>query len=75
MVKDMNPKPTFGLTMGMADILASKTILLLVSGKHKQAVLKTLMPPDVTTQFPASSRWSHSRVKVICDKVAAEKLQ
>jgi len=71
MAKDMDPQPAFGMTMGMASILASKKILLLVEGQHKQVILKTLMSQKITTSFPASFLWMHPNVRVICDQAAA----
>ena len=42
MVRALKTPPRRGLTMGLADILRSRTILLLVSGRHKAA----RPPPD-----------------------------
>jgi len=62
--------PRRGLTMGMADILRSRTILLLVSGRHKAAPLRRLMSGRVTTRCPASLLWLHPDVTVHCDREA-----
>jgi galactosamine-6-phosphate isomerase len=71
MLKDLSRKPRYGLTVGMADILASRMILLLVNGKRKRAALKQLLKPTVTTQFPASLLWLHPRAILLCDREAA----
>jgi galactosamine-6-phosphate isomerase len=71
MLKDLARKPRYGLTLGMADILRSRRILLLVSGKPKRPALKRLMKPEVTTQFPASFLWLHPDATVLCDRAAA----
>jgi galactosamine-6-phosphate isomerase len=71
MLKQMKRKPSYGLTLGMGDILRSRKILLLVSGLQKQIVLKRLMGPRVTTRFPASFLWLHRDVTVLCDRDAA----
>lgn len=71
MVADMDLKPSFGLTMGIADILASDKIVLLVEGRHKQDALSTLMSRAVTPRFPASFLWLHRNVTVLCDRAAA----
>ena len=63
-------QPSYGLTLGMADILQSTTILLLVSGAHKQEVLQRLLSGSVSTKFPASFLWLHNNVTVMCDKSA-----
>jgi galactosamine-6-phosphate isomerase len=74
MLKNLPRKPQYGLTLGMGDILRSKKILLLVSGRQKRAPLKRLIDPQVTTRFPASLLWLHSDARILCDKEAAPKL-
>lgn len=64
-------KPRRGLTLGLAEILASRRILLLVSGTHKREVLRRLFRPRVTPRFPASFLWLHSNVTLLCDAPAA----
>jgi galactosamine-6-phosphate isomerase len=64
-------KPRSGLTLGMSDILRSRKILLLVSGRHKRAALNRLLQPQVTTRFPASFLWLHPDATVLCDRAAA----
>jgi galactosamine-6-phosphate isomerase len=64
-------KPTYGLTLGMAEILGSRQILLLVSGAHKRQALKSLLRGEISTQFPASLLWLHPKTTVMCDRAAA----
>lgn len=71
MVKAMRTPPARGLTLGLADILASRTILLLVSGRHKAAAFRRMMRGGVTTRCPASLLWLHPDVTVYCDREAA----
>lgn len=61
----------YGLTVGMADILQSKKILLLVSGAHKQAAVARLRSSFVSTKFPASFLLLHNNVTCLCDKESA----
>lgn len=63
-------QPTFGLTLGMGDLLQSRYVMLLVSGKHKAEQMRRLMDKDITTQFPASLLWTHPDAICICDKEA-----
>ena len=63
--------PTFGLTVGMADILHSRRALLLVSGSHKTDQLRTLIEGPITTRFPASLLRLHPRLTIFCDTDAA----
>jgi galactosamine-6-phosphate isomerase len=62
--------PTFGLTLGMGDLLQSRYVMLLVSGAHKAHQMRTLMDKDISTQFPASLLWTHPDAICICDKEA-----
>jgi galactosamine-6-phosphate isomerase len=71
MVKAMKRPPAHGLTLGLADILASRTILLLVSGRHKAAAFRRMMRGRVTPRCPASLLWLHPDVTVYCDREAA----
>ncbi|MCX7866085.1 MAG: 6-phosphogluconolactonase [Limisphaera sp.] len=64
-----------GFTLGMADLLASRRILLLVCGEGKASVLARLWrEPVITTAFPASFLWLHPRVTICCDRAAAAEL-
>lgn len=46
MVAGMQEKPTYGLTLGMADILLSKKIILLINGTHKRILLKNFFQKE-----------------------------
>jgi galactosamine-6-phosphate isomerase len=60
-------RPTFGLTLGMADLLYARRILLLVSGPGKLGPLKRLLSGTISTEFPASLLVLHPRVELFCD--------
>ena len=71
MVQAMNPKPSYGLTMGMADILRARTILLLISGKDKRSITRELLlSKKLTTHLPASFLWLHPNTICLLDKEA-----
>ena len=70
MVRAMKTPPRRGLTMGLADILRSRKILLLVSGRQKAAPLRRMLSGRVTTRCPASLLWLHPDVTVLCDRDA-----
>ena len=72
MLKALPRKPSCGLTLGLGEILQSRKILLLVSGKKKRAVLRRLMIPEITTRFPASFLWLHPDATVLCDQEAID---
>lgn len=62
MAKIANAKLEFGLTLGMADILQSKTIILVVNGPHKRDILNRLLTSNISTHLPASFLWLHPNV-------------
>lgn len=62
MVADISSKPTKGLTLGMQDILSSKRIVLLVSGKGKEEAKKKLHLAEISSQCPATFLWLHKKV-------------
>ena len=71
LLRHLPKKPTDGMTLGMGEILWSRKILLLVSGRGKRAALEKLAEPNVTTRFPASLLWLHPDATVLCDRAAA----
>jgi galactosamine-6-phosphate isomerase len=70
MLATLKRKPSRGLTLGMADILASQIILLLVNGSKKKAILKRTLESKITTRLPASFLHLHPNVLVFCDRAA-----
>ena len=60
MVKDAPAGLSHGYTLGMADILQSQSILLIIKGPHKAAVLQQLLTRQISTQLPASLLWLHA---------------
>lgn len=64
-------RPRRGLTLGLAEILASRAVLLLVSGRHKRAPLRRMLRQRVDARCPASFLWLHPDVTVVCDRAAA----
>lgn len=71
MLATLKRKPNRGLTLGMADILSSRIILLLVNGPKKRPILKRTLESQVTTRLPASFLHLHPNVFVFCDRAAA----
>jgi galactosamine-6-phosphate isomerase len=70
MLEQARARPTCGLTLGMADILQARQVLLLVSGPTKQAPLRRLLDGRISTEFPASMLWLHPKVLLLCDSAA-----
>ncbi len=70
MLATLKRKPSHGLSLGMADILSSRIILLLVNGPKKRAILKRTLESKITTRLPASFLHLHPNVIVFCDRAA-----
>lgn len=64
--------PKYAMTMGIKNIMQSKKIILVASGKNKQEAVKALASGVVTTDFPASVLHNHNDVIVFVDEEAAQ---
>ena len=71
MLQQARSRPRYGLTIGLAGILQSRRILLLVSGAKKARQLKRLVNGPLTTQCPASFLQLHPNLTIVCDAAAA----
>ncbi len=71
MLQGLKTPPRQGLTLGIAEVLQSRALLLLVSGRPKRAALKRALEGPVSTRCPASLLRLHPEVTVICDREAA----
>jgi galactosamine-6-phosphate isomerase len=67
MLADEGVRVTRGMTFGMADLLQSKEILMLVSGKNKREISGRFLNGGITTRLPASFLRLHARVNVFLD--------
>lgn len=63
--------PKQAITMGIASIMESKEVFLLVSSASKAKALARLINGDVSEQFPASVLQNHPNVTIFADKEAA----
>ena len=62
MLSGVRKKPAFGLTLGIADILQSKMVLMLISGNEKKEITRLFLTGKVSTRLPASFLWIHPNV-------------
>ncbi|MDR7238826.1 glucosamine-6-phosphate deaminase [Neobacillus drentensis] len=67
--------PTKAITMGIATIMKSKEILLLISGEEKRETLFRLLNGDVNIGFPASVLKNHPFVTIIADEAAVKDIK
>lgn len=70
MIKSLKQPPTFGMTMGVGEILSSRKVLLFIAGSGKKETFQKLLKEEVSTQFPASLLWLHPNVDVLVDESA-----
>lgn len=61
-------EPAYGLCVGMSDILQSKKIIFLVTGKGKHRAIEQILEGKITTECPASFLWMHPNVECLIDK-------
>jgi galactosamine-6-phosphate isomerase len=70
MLAGLKKKPSYGLTLGMADILQSRTILMLISGKEKKEIARSFLSGKISTRLPASFLRLHANVICLISKDA-----
>jgi glucosamine-6-phosphate deaminase len=66
--------PDYGMTIGMATILESDTVLLIASGKHKARALRQALIEPATPEVPASFLRHVPHLIVVADREAARLL-
>ena len=66
--------PTHAITMGIADIMRAKKIVLIACGENKAEAVKMLLSEQVTTDFPASALHNHNDVIIVVDDAACKLL-
>lgn len=62
--------PERAVTMGIATIMKSREIVLLISGENKKEALSRFLHNEVTESFPASVLRNHPNVTIIADQAA-----
>jgi len=68
MIASLKSKPAYGLTLGMQEILSSRQIVLLVSGKEKKTIAEEFLGGEVSNELPASHLWQHDCTDCLVDK-------
>jgi galactosamine-6-phosphate isomerase len=75
MLEGLRSAPRQGLTFGLAEVLQARSLLLLVSGRHKREALARMLQGTVTPRCPASFLWLHPQVTVLADRAATGSLR
>jgi glucosamine-6-phosphate isomerase len=63
---------TEGITLGLATLMESKYIILLVSGLHKAGIVKKMLEGEISEQLPGSLLRKHPGLKIYLDAEAAK---
>lgn len=72
---DPENMPKYAISMGIAEIISARKILLLANGESKAEIMQRALEGPVTEDVPASVLQRHPNVIVLCDEAAASKLQ
>jgi galactosamine-6-phosphate isomerase len=64
-----------GITLGIADLMEARRVLLIVSGAKKAAVVKQVLEGDISESVPASLLRHHKSLIVYLDNDAASLLE
>jgi len=62
--------PEYGLTMGIAEIMAARRVMLLATGPAKRHVVHAALTGPVMGEIPASFLQRHPALTVVCDTAA-----
>ena len=68
------PLPTWGVTLGLREILAARTIWMIASGESKADIVRDVLLEPVSAQRPASLLRGHANCWFFLDAAAAAKL-
>ena len=63
-------EPAYGLCVGMTEILQSKKIIFLATGKGKKAAIERILTQKIGSDCPASFLWLHPNVECLIDETA-----
>ena len=66
--------PRTGMTLGITELLAARAILVLATGAHKAAIVRSAIKGPMTPAVPASWLQDHTRVIWLLDEAAASGL-
>jgi glucosamine-6-phosphate isomerase len=63
-----------GITLGLKDLLAARTVILLANGENKADIIRRSLQGEITEQVPASLLQRHPDCRVLLDAPAAARL-
>lgn len=66
---------THGITLGIADIMEARNVLLLINGAKKARIAREVLEEEISPDLPASFLRNHKNFTVYLEKEAAQFLQ
>ncbi|MCF7931257.1 MAG: glucosamine-6-phosphate deaminase [Acholeplasmataceae bacterium] len=72
--KSIEEVPQYAITMGIKNIMYSKKIILIASGKEKAKAIHKMITGKITKEFPASILQLHPDCTIILDHESASQL-
>jgi len=72
--KNLDDVPKYAITMGIKNIMDSKKIILIASGKEKAKAIHQMIKGKITNKFPASILQLHPDCTIILDIDSASQL-
>jgi glucosamine-6-phosphate deaminase len=67
-------RPTWGITVGIAELMDARELWLVVTGSHKAEILREALQSPSDPGLPASYLLEHPRAKLLADTAAARLL-
>ncbi|MDP9494640.1 MAG: 6-phosphogluconolactonase [Actinomycetota bacterium] len=67
-------KPSWGITVGIAELMEARELWLVVTGSHKSEILEATLRGTVGSHLPATYLRHHPNARTIADVAAAERL-
>ena len=67
-------RPTWGITVGIAELMDARELWLVVTGAHKAEILETSLQAPIGPPIPASFLRNHRNARIIADPPAAERI-
>jgi galactosamine-6-phosphate isomerase len=74
MIRDTPTRPACGLTLGVADLMQSRGLLVIATGAAKREPLRRMLLGAISPRFPASIIQLHQNAVVVCDQAANPRL-
>lgn len=75
MIGQCRDRPARGSTLGMDDLMQSKKVLFLVTGRSKRDILREILTGRINTAIPASLLHLHQDVQLVADTAAFPEAQ